>query len=50
VTHVQNPLCFSRGELQKNKDKIDEKCNEYISGLKDGVYQSSIPRGKGSKK
>ena len=36
--------------LYKNKDKIDEKCNEYISGLKDGVYQSSIPRGKGSKK
>ena len=36
--------------LYKNKDKIDEKCNEYISGLKDGVYQSIIPRGKGSKK
>ena len=36
--------------LYKNKDKIDEKCNEYISGLKDGVYQSYIPRGKGSMK
>lgn len=36
--------------LYKNKDEIDERCNEYISGLKDGVYQSSIPRGKGSKK
>ena len=36
--------------LYKNKDKIDEKCNEYISGLKDGVYQSIIPRGKGSMK
>lgn len=36
--------------LYKNKDKIDEKCNEYISGLKDEVYQSIIPRGKGSMK
>lgn len=36
--------------LYKNKDEIDERCNEYINSLKDGVYQSSIPRGKGSKK
>lgn len=36
--------------LYKNKDEIDKRCNEYISGLKDGVYLSSIPRGKGSKK
>ena len=38
--------------LPKNKDKIDSYCNDYLNDLikKDEVYQSIIPRGKGSKK
>lgn len=36
--------------LYKNKDRIDSICNDYLNSVKDSVYQSSIPRGKGSKK
>lgn len=38
--------------LPKNKDTIDSYCNDYLNDLikKDEVYQSIIPRGKGSKK
>ena len=34
--------------LYKNKDKIDNYCNEYLNSVKDDVYLSPIPRGKGS--
>ena len=34
--------------LYKNKDKIDNYCNEYLNSVKDGVYLSPIPRGKDS--
>ena len=38
--------------LYKNKDEIEKRCNQYLDGLKkeNKVYQSIIPRGKGSKK
>ena len=36
--------------LYKNKDKIESYCNDYLNEHKDEVYQSIIPRGKGSKK